>query len=126
MTAERFVPDPFGVPGARLYRTGDLVKRRADGVFDFIGRVDHQVKLRGLRIELGEIEAQLAAHDDVREAVAVVNGRGAQAALVAYVELTDEARKRSGRADAAELDTHLRHTLPDYRVPAVIVAAQYE
>jgi amino acid adenylation domain-containing protein len=121
MTAERFVPDPFGVPGARLYRTGDLVKRRADGVFDFIGRVDHQVKLRGLRIELGEIEAQLAAHDDVREAVAVVNGKGAQAALVAYVELTDEARKRSVRADAAELDAHLRHTLPDYMVPAFIV-----
>ncbi|OTP66960.1 non-ribosomal peptide synthetase [Caballeronia sordidicola] len=121
MTAERFLPDPFGVPGARLYRTGDLVKRRADGVFDFIGRVDHQVKLRGLRIELGEIEAQLAAHDDVREAVAVVNGKGAQAALVAYVELTDEARKRSTRANAAELDAHLRHTLPDYMVPAFIV-----
>ncbi|MDI7065066.1 AMP-binding protein, partial [Klebsiella pneumoniae] len=80
LTAGRFVPDPFGAPGARLYRTGDLVKRRADGVFDFIGRVDHQVKLRGLRIELGEIEAQLAAHDDVREAVAIVHGKGAQAA----------------------------------------------
>jgi amino acid adenylation domain-containing protein len=121
LTAERFVPDPFGVPGARLYRTGDLVKRRADGVFDFIGRVDHQVKLRGLRIELGEIEAQLAAHDDVREAVAVVNGKGAQAALVAYVELSDEARERAVHADAAELDAHLRHTLPDYMVPAHIV-----
>ncbi|CAE6826592.1 Tyrocidine synthase 3 [Paraburkholderia domus] len=121
LTAERFVPDPFGAPGARLYRTGDLVKRRADGVFDFIGRVDHQVKLRGLRIELGEIEAQLAAHDDVREAVAIVHGKGAQAALVAYVELSAEARERNTRADAAELDAHLRHTLPDYMVPAHIV-----
>ncbi|MFM0253204.1 amino acid adenylation domain-containing protein [Paraburkholderia sediminicola] len=121
LTAERFVPDPFGAPGARLYRTGDLVKRRADGVFDFIGRVDHQVKLRGLRIELGEIEAQLAAHDDVREAVAIVHGKGTQAALVAYVELSAEARERSTRADAAELDAHLRHTLPDYMVPAHIV-----
>ncbi len=121
LTAERFVPDPFGAPGARLYRTGDLVKRRADGVFDFIGRVDHQVKLRGLRIELGEIEAQLAAHGDVREAVAIVHGKGAQAALVAYVELSAEARERSTRADAAELDAHLRHTLPDYMVPAHIV-----
>jgi len=121
LTAERFVPDPFGAPGARLYRTGDLVKRRADGVFDFIGRVDHQVKLRGLRIELGEIEAQLAAHDDVREAVAIVHGKGVQAALVAYVELSAEARERSTRADAAELDAHLRHTLPDYMVPAHIV-----
>ena len=121
LTAERFVPDPFGAPGGRLYRTGDLVRRRADGVFDFIGRVDHQVKLRGLRIELGEIEAQLAAHGDVREAVAVVHGKGAQAALVAYVELSAEARERAVHADAAELDAHLRHTLPDYMVPAHIV-----
>jgi amino acid adenylation domain-containing protein len=124
LTAERFVPDPYGAPAARLYRTGDLVRRRADGVFDFIGRVDHQVKLRGLRIELGEIEAQLAAHDDVREACAVVRGKGAQAALVAYVELTGEARDRvaSGRAAGAmELDAHLRRTLPDYMVPAHIV-----
>jgi amino acid adenylation domain-containing protein len=124
LTAERFVPDPFGAAGARLYRTGDLVKRRADGVFDFIGRVDHQVKLRGLRIELGEIEAQLAAHDDVREAVAIVHGKGTQAALVAYVELSDEARARQLRADAAELDAHLRHTLPDYMVPAHIVVLE--
>ncbi|BAN27161.1 non-ribosomal peptide synthetase [Caballeronia insecticola] len=124
LTAERFVPDPYGDAGARLYRTGDLVRRRADGVFDFIGRVDHQVKLRGLRIELGEIEAQLAAHDDVREACAVVRGKGAQAALVAYVELKSDARERAalGRAaDAAELDAHLRRTLPDYMVPAHIV-----
>ncbi|SAL28053.1 siderophore-related non-ribosomal peptide synthase [Caballeronia arvi] len=124
LTAERFVPDPYGEPGARLYRTGDLVRRRADGVFDFIGRVDHQVKLRGLRIELGEIEAQLAAHDDVREACAVVRGKGAQAALVAYVELKADARERAalGRAaDASELDAHLRRTLPDYMVPAHIV-----
>ncbi|CAL8479082.1 amino acid adenylation domain-containing protein [Caballeronia sp. S22] len=124
LTAERFVPDPYGEPGARLYRTGDLVRRRADGVFDFIGRVDHQVKLRGLRIELGEIEAQLAAHDDVREACAAVRGKGAQAALVAYVELKADARERAalGRAaDASELDAHLRRTLPDYMVPAHIV-----
>ncbi|AOK47107.1 non-ribosomal peptide synthetase [Burkholderia sp. MSMB617WGS] len=121
LTAERFVPDPYGAPGARLYRTGDLVRRRADGVFDFLGRIDHQVKLRGLRIELGEIEAQLAAHGDVREAVAVVFGKGAQARLVAFVELTGDARERAARADAAELDAHLRRTLPDYMVPAHIV-----
>ncbi|CAN7282032.1 amino acid adenylation domain-containing protein [Trinickia sp. LjRoot230] len=127
LTAERFVPDPFGASGARLYRTGDLVRRRADGVFDFIGRVDHQVKLRGLRIELGEIEAQLAAHEDVREAVAVVRGTGAHAALVAYVELSEQARSRAAfaeraeLADVAEFDAHLRRTLPDYMVPAHIV-----
>ncbi|MGR3907615.1 amino acid adenylation domain-containing protein [Burkholderia sp. SR8] len=121
LTAERFVPDPYGAPGARLYRTGDLVRRRADGVFDFIGRVDHQVKLRGLRIELGEIEAQLAAHDAVREACAVVHGQGAQAQLVAYVELTADARAAAQPVEAATLDAHLRRTLPDYMVPAQLI-----
>ncbi|KVP48759.1 non-ribosomal peptide synthetase [Burkholderia ubonensis] len=121
LTAERFVPDPYGAPGARLYRTGDLVRRRADGVFDFIGRVDHQVKLRGLRIELGEIEAQLAEHDAVREACAVVHGQRGDAQLVAYVELTDDARAAAQPVDAATLDAHLRRTLPDYMVPAQII-----
>ncbi|WP_175819858.1 non-ribosomal peptide synthetase [Burkholderia sp. BCC0419] len=121
LTAERFVPDPYGAPGARLYRTGDLVRRRADGVFDFIGRVDHQVKLRGLRIELGEIEAQLAAHDAVREACAVVHGQGALAQLVAYVELTAEAQAAAQPVEAATLDAHLRRTLPDYMVPAQLI-----
>ncbi|VWB56342.1 non-ribosomal peptide synthetase [Burkholderia aenigmatica] len=121
LTAERFVPDPYGAPGARLYRTGDLVRRRADGVFDFIGRVDHQVKLRGLRIELGEIEAQLAAHDAVREACAIVHGRCALAQLVAYVELTADARAAAQPVEAATLDAHLRRTLPDYMVPAQLI-----
>ncbi|MGP8475437.1 amino acid adenylation domain-containing protein [Burkholderia sp. PR2] len=121
LTAERFVPDPYGAPGARLYRTGDLVRRRADGVFDFIGRVDHQVKLRGLRIELGEIEAQLAAHDAVREACAVVHGQGAQAQLVAYVELTADAQAAAQPVEAATLDAHLRRALPDYMVPAQLI-----
>jgi len=121
LTAERFVPDPYGAAGARLYRTGDLVRRRADGVFDFIGRVDHQVKLRGLRIELGEIEAQLAAHDAVREACAVVHGQGALAQLVAYVELTADAQAAAQPVEAATLDAHLRRTLPDYMVPAQLI-----
>ncbi|MHB9835305.1 non-ribosomal peptide synthetase [Paraburkholderia terrae] len=121
LTAERFVPDPFGAPGARLYRTGDLVRRRTNGVLEFVGRIDHQVKVRGLRIELGEIEARLMAHDDVRDAVAVVRGSGGDAALAAYVELSDEARKRSERIDGDALAAHLRRALPDYMVPPHIV-----
>ncbi|ACC73161.1 non-ribosomal peptide synthetase [Paraburkholderia phymatum] len=121
LTAERFVPDPFGAPGARLYRTGDRVRRRANGVLEFVGRIDHQVKVRGLRIELGEIEARLIAHDDVRDAVAVVRGSGADAALAAYVELSEEAGKRSRRVDGGALVDYLRRVLPDYMVPPHIV-----
>ncbi len=124
LTAAHFVPDRFGESGARLYRTGDLVKRRADGVFDFIGRIDHQVKLRGLRIELGEVEAQLTAHDAVRDAVAIVRGQGPRAALAAYVELSAKACAQGVRVDAAELGAHLRQRLPDYMVPTYIIVLE--
>ena len=70
LTAERFIPDPFGkLEGGRLYRTGDLARWHADGTLECLGRVDHQVKIRGFRVELGEIEAALARHTAVREAV---------------------------------------------------------
>ncbi|WLE63029.1 amino acid adenylation domain-containing protein [Burkholderia plantarii] len=113
LTAERFVPDPFAtVPGARLYRTGDLARWRTDGALDYLGRVDHQVKIRGLRIELGEIESALTALPSVREAVVVaLDGR-----LIAYV--TSEA---SEALDPAVLRTALSARLPDYMVPWRIV-----
>uniref|UniRef100_UPI002ABD82FC AMP-binding protein n=1 Tax=Paraburkholderia sp. J63 TaxID=2805434 RepID=UPI002ABD82FC len=69
LTAERFVPDPFGGEGERLYRTGDLARWNAGGELEYLGRIDHQVKIRGFRIELGEIDAQLLAQATVREAV---------------------------------------------------------
>ena len=110
LTAERFVPCPFN-QGERLYRTGDLVRQRVDGVIEYLGRLDHQVKLRGLRIEMGEIEARLAEHAAVREAVALVLD-GKQ--LVAYVVLQDPATAGDWQAALA---AHLLRGLPEYMVP---------
>ncbi|WP_158206633.1 non-ribosomal peptide synthetase [Pseudoduganella flava] len=113
LTAERFVPDPFAtIPGARLYRTGDLARWRADGALEYLGRTDHQVKLRGLRIELGDVEAALTRLPGVREAVALVRGDGAHKALVAYVA--------GDGLDPAVLRAGLEQALPAYMVPAAL------
>lgn len=116
LTADRFVPDPFGTrPGARLYRTGDVGRRLPDGTVDFLGRVDFQVKIRGFRIELLEIDTHLLAHPDVDAAITVVDGD------------TPETKRILGyysgaRApQAAELDAYLRERVPNYMVPAVLV-----
>jgi amino acid adenylation domain-containing protein len=114
LTAERFVPDPFGPPGSRAYRTGDRVRFRPDGELEFLGRIDNQVKIRGFRIELGEIEEVLAAHPAVRECAAMVRedapGVRFLAAYVAGGEATDD-----------ELREHLGAKLPEYMVPSVFV-----
>ncbi|SCK04934.1 amino acid adenylation domain-containing protein [Streptomyces sp. WMMB 714] len=113
LTAQRFTADPF-VPGQRLYRTGDLARCRADGTLEFLGRLDHQVKLRGQRLELGEIEAVLSRHQAVREAVVVAREHApGDVRLAAYVT-TD------GTADPGgdDLAAHLREQLPEYMVPA--------
>ncbi|MCX5387050.1 non-ribosomal peptide synthetase [Streptomyces sp. NBC_00083] len=116
LTAERFVPDPFGpVPGARLYRTGDLVRRGPDGALLFVGRADTQVKLHGHRIELGEIETALERLPSVRRAAVVVDGEGARARLVGYVE------QRETPAAPGELREHLGRTLPGYAVPSLLI-----
>ncbi|MCU1758991.1 non-ribosomal peptide synthase/polyketide synthase [Pseudomonas sp. 14P_8.1_Bac3] len=117
LTAERFVTSPFG-SGERLYRTGDLARYRADGVIEYAGRIDHQVKIRGLRIELGEIEARLAEHDEVRETVVIAQDG---TLLVAYV--VPQRAALLGADDATRqalqqaLKAHLSQSLPDYMVP---------
>ena len=116
MTAERFVADPFASNGGRLYRTGDLVRQRADGLVEYLGRIDHQVKIRGFRIELGEIETRLLQHDAVREAVVLALDSPSGKQLVAY--LVSDAEHGALR-DA--LKAHLKAQLPDYMVPAHLI-----
>ncbi|MFD0340950.1 amino acid adenylation domain-containing protein [Streptomyces sp. NPDC127117] len=112
LTAELFIPDPFGPPGARLYRTGDLVRRGTAGELEFLGRIDHQVKLRGFRIELGEIEAALAGLDGVTDAVVTaVHHPTDGTRLVGYV---------TGDADTRVLRDELSARLPDYMVPSML------
>ncbi|MDO7899400.1 non-ribosomal peptide synthase/polyketide synthase [Pseudomonas citrulli] len=117
LSAERFVASPWGA-GQRLYRTGDLARYRADGVIEYVGRIDHQVKLRGLRIELGEIEARLMAHPAVREAVVVACDVAGSQQLVAYLVAVDPHEpQRNGQLNG-QLDAWLGESLPDYMVPA--------
>ena len=118
LTAEKFIPNPFSPePGARLYRTGDLARYRPDGNIEFLGRIDHQVKVRGFRIELEEIETVLGHHPEVREnaVVAREDNRGDKR-LVAYV-----VPNQRQSATVAELRSFLKQKLPDYMVPSAFV-----
>ncbi len=118
LTAERFVPDPFSTCGERLYRTGDLTRYRAEGVVEYLGRIDHQVKIRGLRIELGEIEAALLAQDSVRETVVVAHDGPTGAQLVGYVVPASGEVPEPDASLRATLKAALKAQLPDYMVPA--------
>jgi amino acid adenylation domain-containing protein/non-ribosomal peptide synthase protein (TIGR01720 family)/FkbM family methyltransferase len=119
LTAEKFLPDPFGdQPGARLYRTGDLVRYLPDGNLEFLGRLDDQVKIRGYRIELGEIEAWLSRHPALQEVVVVVREeRPGERRLVAY----GVADARNGIPTATELRSFLTEQLPEYMIPSAFV-----
>ncbi|HEU4507290.1 MAG TPA: amino acid adenylation domain-containing protein, partial [Pyrinomonadaceae bacterium] len=117
LTAERFIPSPFGPAGARLYRTGDIARYRPDGTIEYLGRADHQVKLRGFRIELGEVEAMLRDHDAVREAVVVVReDTPGDKRLVAYVMPVDPTAEIT-----SELRSYMKAKAPDYLVPSLFV-----
>jgi amino acid adenylation domain-containing protein len=118
LTAERFVPDPFGEPGGRLYRTGDLARWRPDGRIELLGRIDHQVKVRGFRVELEEIESLLTAHPAVAAAAVMARNEEGEVKLAAYV-VPAEGGAGEGRAMADALCARLRERLPEYMVPAV-------
>jgi len=115
LTAEKFVPHPFSnKPGARLYRTGDLAKYLPDGNIEFLGRVDHQVKLRGFRIELEEIEATLKKYSDISEAAVLIKEQSlTDKRLVAYIVPANE-----HAPDLDDLRDFLSKQLPDYMIPA--------
>ncbi|MES9594382.1 MULTISPECIES: amino acid adenylation domain-containing protein, partial [unclassified Streptomyces] len=120
LTAERFVPDPFGPAGSRLYRSGDLARRREDGSLEFLGRIDDQVKIRGYRVELGEIESALSGHSAVRDGVVVVReDTPGDKRLVAYYVPAPGAT-----VGLAALRAELGRALPEYMVPAAFVGLE--
>ncbi|MFD7460906.1 MULTISPECIES: non-ribosomal peptide synthetase [unclassified Streptomyces] len=116
LTAERFVANPFGAPGERMYRTGDLVRLGDDGLLEYLGRADEQVKVRGFRVELAEVEAALARFPGIRHAaVTGVASESGERRLVAYYVPAGDA------VDVAGLRAHLASLLPDYMMPAAFV-----
>ena len=108
LTADRYMPDPFGPPGSRMYRSGDLARYRSDGTLEFVGRTDHQVKVRGYRIELGEIETCLTESPGVNESVVVLR----DGALAGYLT--------PATADLGAVRAHLSERLPEYMVPGTL------
>ncbi|HEV2659734.1 MAG TPA: amino acid adenylation domain-containing protein, partial [Ktedonobacteraceae bacterium] len=120
LTAEKFIRDPFSdQPGARLFKSGDLARYRSDGAIEFLGRIDSQVKIRGVRIELGEIEAVLAQHPQVKDVVVTAReDKPGNKRLVAYLVLTQSSEQRVG---IEELRAYLKEHLPQDMLPAAFV-----
>jgi amino acid adenylation domain-containing protein len=117
LTAEKFIPDPFGSePGGRLYRTGDVARYLANGSIECLGRTDHQVKIRGFRIEPGEIESILAQHSGINEAIVIAREMSGDKRLVGYV-----VTRGQEAPSADELKDFLRRMVPEYMVPSTFV-----
>ncbi|HZI87680.1 MAG TPA: amino acid adenylation domain-containing protein, partial [Pyrinomonadaceae bacterium] len=117
LTAEKFVPDPFGSAGSRLYKTGDRGRYLPDGTFEFLGRLDHQVKVRGYRVELGEIERALFTHPAVRNNVVVMReDRAGEKRLVAYI-----VPKGTASPTVSDLRRCVKEQLPEYMIPESFV-----
>jgi len=125
LTAERFLPDPFDEHGGgRMYRTGDLASYNVDGLIEYAGRIDHQVKVRGFRIELGEIEARLHAQEAVREAVLLAHDGPSGKQLVGYVVPADATVMQAVEGQLAlreALRFQLKQSLPEYMVPSQLI-----
>jgi natural product biosynthesis luciferase-like monooxygenase protein len=117
LTAERFVPDPYGKPGSRMYATGDVARRMPDGTFQYVGRNDQQVKVRGFRVELGEIESVIQRQASVKDAAVIVDDDpSGDRRLIAYVVSTIDVPGVAGLREAVAA------TLPGYMVPSAFVA----
>jgi len=127
LTAEKFIPDPFGNnAGGRLYKTGDLVRYREDAAIEYLGRIDHQVKLRSFRIDLGEIEAWLEKHPQVREAVVVVreDTPGDERLVAYYTSQDSNAANVEGGISAEELRAYVMAKLPGYMAQEIYVGLE--
>ena len=118
LTAQKFIPHPYSVnPGSRLYRSGDMAKQRTDGTLVYIGRQDHQVKLRGFRIECGEIEASLTSHPSIQEAIVLCReDNPGDKTLTAYVVTTE-----NDPPTQIEISNWVKRTLPDYMLPSIFI-----
>ncbi|MER7849648.1 amino acid adenylation domain-containing protein [Kitasatospora sp. NPDC096077] len=116
LTAERFLPDPYGPPGSRMYRSGDLARRDAEGRLEYLGRSDDQIKVRGFRIEPGEVVTALSGHPAVREAAVLARDDGGDVRLVAYV-----VPRRGERLEPADLRRHAGAVLPEHLRPTAVV-----
>ncbi|MCR8642843.1 amino acid adenylation domain-containing protein [Paenibacillus sp. N1-5-1-14] len=127
LTAERFVANPYGPPGSRMYRTGDLVRWLSDGTLEYIGRIDHQIKIRGFRVELGEIESLLSRHPLIAQVIVMAReDQPGERRLAAYLVAKDDHKSEGDSTSAIHLDLdairrYVSEEMPSYMVPSAFI-----